>query len=134
MNADEMRAWLGAQVDALDRANRAIEVALKPFHDAERALDEARGLLLEPFGGDCWKCAGCDKLLFPLELGFRRWGEDPFVCCVECTPTYGDLQDEIDHQTVDPEDEEEVADVRECIRSHVAAGGSLSDKLPVRPL
>lgn len=136
---DEARAALRAQLDALEEAEKAIDAARKPFDVALNGIQAVREVLLDPFEGEYRTCEGCGALILGGEQHFRYGGDDDLVFCPDCTPTYANWKEsaELIVAEVANRDAEEVAEARGGlaeIAAHIAAGGSLSDKLTTSPL
>lgn len=135
---DEARAVIRAQLEALRDAEKAIETAREPFDAALNGIQTARELLLEPYEGEYRTCEGCGGLILGGEPSYYE-GDSGLVFCADCAPTYGDWKTnaEIIVSEASNRDAEEVAEAREglaAITDHLAAGGSLTDKLPTSPL
>jgi hypothetical protein len=126
---DKTRRSIQEQFKALDAARAAIELAMKPFRDAEAEILVARELLLEHYEIEiAGTCESCDKLLFVGEQGHRD--DEGVMLCAEDSPTWADAahswQEALQHDDDDPERRQAFD---RALAAHLAAGGSRDDKL-----
>lgn len=97
------------------------------YQNLKAKLDEIEGEIGEPFGF----CEGCSEPLFGGDL--YHGGIDVYLC-QECAPSYADLLTSYDNfRGRDDEDPMTKEEAQAICDAHVAAGGSLEDKM-VHPL
>jgi hypothetical protein len=126
---DKTRQSIQQQFKALDTARDALELAMKPFRDADSAILEARELLLEHYEIEiAGTCESCDKLLFEGDQGHRD--DEGIMLCAADSPTWADAekswQEAIAYDDDDPEGRQAFD---RALTAHLAAGGSRDDKL-----
>lgn len=128
------REKLKAEFAALDEAENSIREGRKPFDVALLAIETVRENLKEKHEVEiAGECEGCTRLLFAGEKGFRY--EDGPILCEECSPTYGDAESVFKNR--DPADDEDPEDRTSFMRqleTHLAGGGSRTDKIPLGEL
>lgn len=77
-------------------------------------------------------CEGCSKTIKEGDLYFSC--EDGPYLCSECSPTYGDAEEQMGRDAAIGEDDD-MRDARlhfmKALDSHLAAGGNRADKLPL---
>lgn len=77
-------------------------------------------------------CEGCSKTIKEGDLYFSC--EDGPYLCSKCSPTYGDAEEQMGRDAAIGEDDD-MRDARlhfmKALDSHLAAGGSRADKLPL---
>jgi hypothetical protein len=127
---DKTRQSIQQQFKALDTARDALELAMKPFRDADSAILEARELLLEHYEIEiAGTCESCDKLLFEGDQGHRD--DEGIMLCAAHSPTWADAekswQEALEH--VDEDDPERRQAFDRALAAHLAAGGRRDDKL-----
>lgn len=123
---DDERVKLAEELGALSKAQESIRAARKPFDDAIAAIEEVyENLLYKHEVEIAGSCEGCDRLLFVGEMGHRC--EDGPLLCEEHAPTYGDVKRQWEEK--DDADPDERQDAINAAETHVAAGGSLGDKV-----
>lgn len=125
---DENRKSLRELLDVLEKAQAAIDVAMKPFRDAQHAVDDARETILEHFDAEVFgSCELCSELILADDK-YQPTG-DAGPLCESCAATWGDALKQAEKSTDDdydfPGDRQSVID---GAHAHVAAGGSLDDK------
>jgi hypothetical protein len=129
---NEARQKLKDQLGEFDAAMASIRAARKPFDDAIAAIDNAKDAVLAEHEAEVvGECEGCTKLLLVGDKGFRC--EDGPILCADCSPTFGDAEEQWLDGLNDDEPERKAA-FFEGLEKHLAAGGSRSDKLPLYEL
>jgi hypothetical protein len=114
-----------AAVEAIEKEREALLAPTKERYDA--ACDR-----LEMIEDECperiGRCEGCDE---PIWEGDRYacGNEDCIYLCEDCAPSWGDMLANPD-QFYDDEGEYHTAEtVKAAVDAHLAAGGSLEDKM-----
>jgi hypothetical protein len=129
--SEDAREKLQEKLAELGKAISAVEEARKPFDDAIAALVMVRDAVIEEAIGDkdiVGSCEFCERLLLDGDKGHR--GTDGVIVCEACAPTYGCLKkqrEEMVAESDDPEDDNALC--LASIEAHIAAGGSLDDKV-----
>lgn len=130
----EDREKLEEELKGLDAAEAAIRAAMKPFDDALRAVETLRENLLERHDADrVGTCETCGKTLFEGDLGYS-YSDGEVKLCAEHAPTYGDWKRTTEDEPEAYESAGHLAEAKEQIHDHLAAGGSLDDKVQLFPL
>lgn len=130
----EVRETLAEELAALDKAEDAIRVAMKPFSDALLAVETLRENLLEKHGTDhVGSCETCGRALFEGDLGYS-YSDAEVKLCAEHAPTYADWKRTTEGEPEAYDSLDHLASAKKQIADHLAAGGSLDDKVPLFPL
>ncbi len=101
--------------------------------EAGKSIGGAALPAIETDDEDGWPCEGCDHVILPGELAHRCGGGAGGYPCIACAPTYADmLAHPSSFSTADGEPETPEG-AKAFVDAHVAAGGSIDDKI-VSPL
>lgn len=131
---DAQREALKVDLDFLSKSESAILAARAPFDVALSAVEAVRGTLLERHGVEvAGACESCGKLLFVGELGHDE-PEVGIVLCPAHAPTYAVWKQQTDQGPEAYHEPEDFEAAKAAVAGHIAAGGSLDDKIPLFPL
>lgn len=113
-----------AELDVIEEERRKlVEPTEVRYRDARAKLDDIEEELGEPVA----HCEGCSTPIFE---GERYHAGSDVALCVECAPSYADLQASpasfLHFDTGEPTTQDEAA---AQVNAHLAAGGSLTDKM-----
>jgi hypothetical protein len=125
---NEIEAERGALTAALRQEFAAkCQELLAPTEDRYRAAQEHFDQVQDKSGEPICFCEGCDEPIFEGEAYHR--GADVTGLCATCAPTYGDMRDH--HENFKNADDEPMGaeEAQRLVDEHLAAGGSLDDKL-----
>lgn len=114
-----------AALDAIEKERRELlEPTALRYHEAKCRLEDIEDDCPERIS----ECEGCGELLWQGD----RYGYDSrnhIYMCEPCSPSYQDMLDE-PQNFYDADDEDMTPEkVREIVDAHLAAGGSLTDKM-----
>ncbi|HZQ01382.1 MAG TPA: hypothetical protein VFB13_17690 [Reyranella sp.] len=125
---EAVRKEMAAAFMALQAKLEAVSKQMEPLRTVERDLQGEIEALFEKHGvAFAGHCEFCDRLLFAGERG--HYDREGAILCEPCAPTYGDWQQQLDGEKLPFDDPDDEADGRAAIAAHLAAGGSLDDKM-----
>lgn len=118
----EMTARLEELSAAAEPARKALDVAMKPYYELQ---DQIEQFLEEQ---DCHLISQCESCGTPIFEGEKHTGGE-FDQCVECAPTWQDMLTNPEHFGDIDGDSLSHESAKAYCDAHVAAGGSLDDKM-----
>ena len=128
--ATPLRDWL----QRLNKAEQAVQEAMRPYRDAIDEIDGAREAIEEFMAGEgviLGKCMDCSAPVIEGDKGYRYASGE--TCCANCSPTYEEVQKQADEILAKPGDydAETVEGAKQrlvMIADHLAGGGALLDR------
>ena len=123
----------------IEETARPFREALKPFLNQLHELYAAREVFFDEHGVEvAGKCEHCEKLLFVGEPGSRPYSDEAdIIFCAAHGMTYGNAKSNWEDNDPADDDEDQVearVATLKLVEDHIAAGGALTDLMPVGTL